>query len=496
MPRGSYIKADYKRSGRHVSAADHGVTHFLFRVPSLIPIISVLLLGAVIAKANSGRFMVRQQDQVQAVAFTYDNARTAPHINLPLALPDASLIPPDREVSKRDSQSSIEQQVTRSGARLAARSGSAAQGEWHEITVANGDTLSSIFSRLDIYDELDGIMRLGGDTDVLDSIYPGQNLRVRIGDRGMEDLIFDPDYATRLSVTKTSEGNLQAKLRDRALETRRIVTSGVISRSLYMDGNDAGLSDLMIMKLAGLFGWDIDFALDIRKGDTFTVVHDEDYRQGQAVGSGNIVAAEFTSHGRVFRAIRYTDSNGHTGFYTPEGRSVRRRFLRTPVDVARISSPFDLNRRHPILNTIRAHRGVDYAASTGTSIKATGGAVVEERGYISGYGNTIILRHGSLYTTLYGHMSAFASGTTVGRRVTQGQTIGYIGSTGLATGPHLHYEFRINGVHQNPLTVALPTANPLPETEKALFQQATASIRARLGDYTRQERLAMQSNKF
>ncbi|MBA2492079.1 MAG: peptidoglycan DD-metalloendopeptidase family protein [Gammaproteobacteria bacterium] len=496
VTRGSYIKADYKRSALRVFAADYGVTPYPFRGPSLIPIISVLVLGAVIAKANSGRFMVPQQDQVQATAFAYDNARAAPHINLPLALPGASSIPPDREFSKRDLQSGIEQQTTISGARPAARPRSRANGEWHGITVAIGDTLSSIFSRLDIYDELDGIMRLGGEAEVLDSIYPGQKLRVRIGDRGMEELIFDPDYATRLSVIKTSEGNLQAKLHDRAMEPRRVVTSGVISRSLYVDGNDAGLSDLMIMKLAGLFGWDIDFALDIRRGDTFTVVHDEHYRQGQAVGSGNIVAAEFTSQGRVFRAIRYTDSNGHTGFYTPEGRSVRRPFLRTPVDVARISSHFDLNRRHPILNTIRAHRGVDYAASTGTPIKATGDAVLEERGYISGYGNTIILRHGSLYTTLYGHMSAFASGTSVGQRVAQGQTIGYIGSTGLATGPHLHYEFRINGEHQDPLTVALPTAKPLPETEKARFQQVTASMQARLGGYTRQGRLAMQANKF
>ncbi len=491
MTRGSYIKADYKRSGRRVFAADHGISHYLFRVPSLIPIISVLVLGAVYAKANGGRFMVPHQDQVQAAVFKYNNARTAPHINLPLALPSASSTPPNQDVSKRDSQPGIEQQPTIPGARPAVRPRTEVQGEWHEITVADGDTLSSIFSRLDIYDELDGVMRLGGDTEVLDSIYPGQGLRVRIGDRGMEELIFDPDYATRLSIIKTSEGDLQAKIRDRALETRRIVTSGVISRSLYMDGNDAGLSDLMIMKLAALFGWDIDFALDIRQGDAFTVVHDEHYRQGQTVGSGNIIAAEFINQGRVFRAVRYTDSNERTGYYTPEGLSVRRPFLRTPVDVARISSPFDLYRRHPILNTIRAHRGVDYAASTGTPIKATGDAVVEERGYISGYGNTIILRHGSLYTTLYGHMSAFANGTTVGQRVEQGEIIGYIGSTGLATGPHLHYEFRINDVHQNPLTVALPAAEPLPETEKARFQQVTASIQARLDDGMHQERVAM-----
>ncbi len=355
----------------------------------------------------------------------------------------------------------------------------------------SGDTLSSIFSRLDIFGELDGVMSAGAETRILNSIYPGQDLRVRISDRGMQELVFDLDYATRLHVVKTSDGELESKLRNRTVKKHHVVTSGVISRSLYLDGHEAGLSDLLIMKLAELFGWDIDFALDIRKGDAFTVIYEEYYRRGERVGSGNIVAAEFTNQDSVFRAIRYTDSNGRTGYYTPEGRSVRRPFLRTPVDVARISSHFDLNRRHPILNTIRAHRGVDYAAPTGTPIKATGDGVVEDRGYISGYGNTIILRHGSTYTTLYGHMSAFASNTSVGRRVQQGQTIGYIGSTGLATGPHLHYEFRINGVHHNPLTVALPAAEPLPAAEMARFQNATATLQARLDNYV-QERIAMK----
>jgi murein DD-endopeptidase MepM/ murein hydrolase activator NlpD len=306
----------------------------------------------------------------------------------------------------------------------------------------------------------------------------------------MEELIFDPDNATRLNVMKTSEGDLDAELQNLAVETRQAVASATIKHSLYVDGAKAGLSDLLIMKLAELFGWDIDFALDIRKGDTFTVIYEEYYRDGERLGDGDIVAAEFINQEQVFRVLRYTDSKGYTGYYTPDGRSVRRPFLRTPVDIARISSHFNPNRKHPILNTIRAHRGVDYAAPTGTPIKATGDGIVAERGFIGGYGNAIILRHGSKYTTLYGHMSDFARDTAVGQRVEQGQIIGYIGSTGLATGPHLHYEFRIDGVHYNPLTVTLPAAQPLPEAEMAAYLRTTKPLRAQL-DVLVRGRIAM-----
>jgi murein DD-endopeptidase MepM/ murein hydrolase activator NlpD len=340
--------------------------------------------------------------------------------------------------------------------------------------------LSSIFSRLGIYHELQPLMQLGGATKTLNAIFPGQSVHVRVSDRGIEELLFDPDRATRLIVFRNGDGELDATLRKLPLETYEVRASGTIKHSLYIDGASAGLSDLLIMKLAELFGWDIDFALDIRKGDSFVVVYEEHYRDGEKLGDGIILAAEFTNNEQVFRVLRYTDSNGHTDYYSPDGRCIRRPFLRTPVEVARISSPFDLHRKHPILNTIRAHRGVDYAAPLGTPIKATGDGRVVERSTLGGYGLAVVLDHGSKYTTLYGHMSRFAHNIEVGKHVKQGQVIGYVGASGLATGPHLHYEFQINGMHHDPLTVSLPRAKPLAGQEMADYVRETQALHALL----------------
>ncbi|MEJ2115872.1 MAG: peptidoglycan DD-metalloendopeptidase family protein [Gammaproteobacteria bacterium] len=269
------------------------------------------------------------------------------------------------------------------------------------------------------------------------------------------------------------------------------VATGKINHSLFLAGQDAGMSDGLIMELAGIFGWDIDFALDIRQNDTFTVVYEELFLQGEKVGDGNIIAAEFVNNKHTYRAYRYTDNNGKTEFYSPDGKSMRKPFMRTPVDLARISSRFNLKRKHPILNKIRAHKGVDYAAATGTAIKATGDGKVVHRGRKGGYGNTIILRHGNTYTTLYAHMSKYARKTGIGSRVKQGQIIGYIGSTGLATGPHLHYEFRVNGVHRNPLKVKLPSAKPLPNSEIEKFKISIQPMIVQLDSYS-QSALALR----
>lgn len=353
-------------------------------------------------------------------------------------------------------------------------------GKWHEVTIESGDSLSLILDRLNILPALESLLDLGLAAEVLESVYPGQRLRIRINDGGMEELVYEPDNVTRLNIAKTSEGGFEAQLRKMAVATHRVVASGRIEHSLYLAGSKAGLPDQIIMKVAELFGWDIDFALDIREGDAFTIIYEEYYRDREKIGIGDIVAAEFVNRNNVFRVVRYTDARGRTGYYKPNGRSVRRPFLRAPVEIARVSSPFDLQRRHPILNTIRAHRGVDYAAPSGTPIRATSAGVVAERGSIDGYGSTIILQHGAKYTTLYGHMSGYADDTDVGQRVEQGQIIGYIGSSGLATGPHLHYEFRIDGVHHDPLTVALPNARPLPQSEMQVFLGATKALRAEL----------------
>jgi murein DD-endopeptidase MepM/ murein hydrolase activator NlpD len=249
----------------------------------------------------------------------------------------------------------------------------------------------------------------------------------------------------------------------------------------------------MTMELAGIFGWDIDFALDIRKGDQFTVLYEELYLDGERIGNGDILAAEFINQGRRYQAVRYTDAGGKTDFYSLDGKSMRKAFLRTPVEFSRISSGFSLGRKHPILNKIRAHKGVDYAAATGTPIKATSNGKIVHRGKKGGYGNTIIIQHGTKYSTLYAHMSKFRGGLKTGSHVKQGQVIGYIGSSGLATGPHLHYEFRVDGVHRDPLKVKLPGSEPLDSKYLADFSRKAESLLAQL-DLVRNVQVAANSN--
>ena len=256
--------------------------------------------------------------------------------------------------------------------------------------------------------------------------------------------------------------------------------SAVIDNSLFQAAQEAGLSDSLTMELAGIFAWDIDFALDIRKGDEFTVLYEEQYLDGENIGEDSIIAAEFINRGEKHHAIRYTDESGNTDYYALDGKSMRKTFLRTPVEFSRISSRFSLGRKHPILNKIRAHKGVDYAAARGTPIKTTGNGKIAFLGKKGGYGNTIVIQQGSHYSTLYAHMSKFRSGLKTGSHVKQGQTIGYVGSTGLATGPHLHYEFRIDGVHRNPLTVKLPGAQPLAKQYRDDFDRKAEALLAQL----------------
>jgi murein DD-endopeptidase MepM/ murein hydrolase activator NlpD len=236
----------------------------------------------------------------------------------------------------------------------------------------------------------------------------------------------------------------------------------------------------MTMELAIIFGWDIDFALDIREGDSFSVIYDDLYIEGKPLRHGDILAAEFVNNGTTYRAVRYTDANGHGDYFSPDGKSMRKAFLRTPVAFGRISSYFSTARFHPILNRIRAHKGVDYAAPIGTPVKATGDGKVVFVGTRGGYGNAIELQHGARYSTLYGHLSHFARGLHRGDHVRQGQIIGYVGMTGLATGPHLHYEFRIDGVHRNPLKVQFPDAAPISAQYKQDFVVVSRRLLAQL----------------
>ncbi len=295
----------------------------------------------------------------------------------------------------------------------------------------------------------------------------------------LQELIYRKNAIETLIATRHSD-NFDVAIQTKDIESQVASTQGTIQSSLFLDGKQAGLNDNLIMQLANIFAWDIDFALNLRKGDQFTVVYEKHLVDGHPVDGGEIISAEFVNQGKTFTAVRFIEPDGSKHYYTPDGKSLRKAFLRTPVAFARISSPFNLHRKHPVLNRIRAHKGVDYAARTGTPVKTTGDGRIIFRGRKGGYGRTVVVKHGQKYTTLYAHLSAFKRGLKNGSRVKQGQVIGYVGQSGLATGPHLHYEFRINGVHRNPLTVKLPHANPIKKSLLAEFKAQAEPLLAQL----------------
>lgn len=352
---------------------------------------------------------------------------------------------------------------------------------WASTKVKNGESLSVIFSRLGFTArELQNILDGDKDTHLLKHLYPGDEIRYQKDLNGnLQTLAYRYEEAHSLVIHRGDQG-YDSEVVEHPLEHRFHHASGTIDDSLYISAQNAGLSDRLTMELAGIFGWDVDFALDIRSGDRFTVIYDQIFQDGEFLRDGDIIAAEFVNHGQTYRAIRYTDDRGRTDYYTPEGKSLRKAFLRTPVSFTRISSRFTTGRWHPVLHHIRAHKGVDYAAPTGTPVKATSDGKISFLGRKGGYGRVVIIQHGQRYSTLYAHLSSYKRGLRSGAHVRQGQTIGFVGQSGLATGPHLHYEFRINGVHHNPLTVHLPDAAPLPDTQTAAFQTKTHSLLAQL----------------
>ncbi|MDH5764807.1 MAG: peptidoglycan DD-metalloendopeptidase family protein, partial [Gammaproteobacteria bacterium] len=335
--------------------------------------------------------------------------------------------------------------------------------------------------------QLHEMMQLGKDVKQLTHIYPKDTLRILSDDEGnLQALRYEIDHENYLIVERKDDGQLMANTYKHDIETRTTHASGIIDTSLFLAGQEAGVSQGIIMELAGIFGWDIDFALDIRTGDRFTLVYEEIYRNGEKIKDGNILAAEFINDGKTYEAVRYTNpETSRAEYFTPDGKSMRKAFLRSPVNFTRISSGFTTSRYHPVLHKFRSHKGVDYAAKRGTPILASGDGKVIHKGNKGGYGRTIIIQHGSQYSTLYAHLNGYHKNLRVGSKVKQGQTIGYLGNSGLATGPHLHYEFRVNGVHRNPLTVKLPTAKPVPKRYLVDFKLSTAPMLAQLELLTR-----------
>ena len=349
-----------------------------------------------------------------------------------------------------------------------------------EIVIRRNDTLDALFRKMELsITDLAAIRSLPDVRKSLDRLRPGDVILLTHLDGELKSLTRRISDTALLSVTRADNG-FETSIVETPLEIRPVGMAGTIHSSLFGAVNTAGGNDRLAVDLAEVFRYDIDFVNEVQPGDSFAVTYEQRWRDGEFVRNGDILAAEFVNRGRTYRAVRYVMPDGSVEYFTPDGKNIRKAFLRFPVDFARISSGYNLARRHPVLNTIRAHRGVDFAAPVGTPIKAAGSGRVQFRGTMGGYGNTVILSHSGGVTTLYAHMSRFGRNLKVGDRVQQGEVIGYIGMTGLATGPHLHYEYRVNGVHRNPATVPLPKAEEIPAHLHADFLAKAAPLLAGL----------------
>lgn len=339
---------------------------------------------------------------------------------------------------------------------------------WDMQAIKSGDTLAQLFKAQGLTSKVLYLLTQTEHGKSLSQIHPGDKVGFELDDNQLTAFRLEKSLFESYEFRLTESGYISVHL-ELTLDVSETFAQGTITTSLFEAGLNAGMSNNMIMQLAFIFGWDVDFALDIREGDNFSLIYEEKYLDGNKVGDGDILVARFENQGNVYTAVRYEDAKGYAQYFTPKGLSMRKAFLRSPVDFTRISSRFNLKRKHPILHKIRAHRGVDYAARRGTPIKAAGDGKVIHAGGKGGFGKTVILKHGTSYTTLYAHLDKYGRGIRRGKTVRQGQIIGYVGSTGLASGPHLHYEFRVNGVHRNPLTVKLPHAKPIDSDRKEQF---------------------------
>lgn len=351
---------------------------------------------------------------------------------------------------------------------------------WRDERIEAGDTVAKILERLGVSNEESAaFLRNPEATRALGQIKPGKHIQAEVNDSGELLLVRHVNAAgTLLQISKTGQ-IFAVSQQPAALETRAVMKSGEIRYSLFGATDAAGVPDTIATQMAELFSTDIDFHQDLRRGDRFKIVYEVQYNNGEPVMTGKILATEFTNAGITYRAVYFQQPDGKGEYYTPEGKPLKKAFLRSPIEFSRISSGFS-RRFHPILQQWREHKGVDYAAPTGTKIKAVADAVVDFAGRKNGYGNFIVLRHNGNFTTAYAHLSAFASGLRQGEKISQGDVIGYVGSTGWATGPHLHYEFRIAGTAVNPLTAKIPTAYPISAQYQSLFFNTAQPMVAKL----------------
>lgn len=451
------LRTDYKPSGN--AEADGAPLRPQVRRRFWLLLV-LTLAGGGIAQLVSGPVSAGHNGQLAQVAATSPMAASTPQPSAGIVLTNAVA-----------TSTSVNKSVA------------AASTETTTLMVRRGDTLGRLFAKAHLSaNDMRAILALGGETARLKRIHPGQVIAVSHDDNGRIDslsLKLDDDH--KLAVEKSANGYL-ASVVNIPTETTLAYAHGVIENSLFDAATRAGLSDPVIMQLIHLFGWDIDFSHDIRSGDSFTVLYQKIHRQDAAITDGPILAAEFVTPDKTYRIARFTDPSGNTDYYTPDGHSVRKELLRAPVSYTRISSGFSLHRMNPILHFVRPHYGVDYAAPTGTPIVAAGDGYIVFRGQKAGFGRCIIIRHGGGYSTLYAHMSRFRTGLHIGSRVKQEQVIGYVGESGEATGPHLHYQIMVDGVPRNPRTVSLPSAEPLLAKYRPGFTRTLTTLLAEMSN--------------
>ncbi|MEX1663842.1 peptidoglycan DD-metalloendopeptidase family protein [Zhongshania arctica] len=358
---------------------------------------------------------------------------------------------------------------------------------WIEVQVKSGDSLSTIFSRANLTpQDLHELLTTAPKAKALNKIRPGQKLAFQIDDSGeLEAMSYQLDKLNSLVFERGVTGFGTTELAETP-EIRQRVASATITSSLYKAAQDAGVNQSIIMELANIFGGVLDFVYDVRKDDYFIVIYEELYLHGENLGSGQILAAQYFNQGRSFEAYRYVNTRGEIDYFSESGESMRKAFLRAPLDFTRISSGFNPRRLHPVFKTVRPHRGIDYAAPRGTPVYAAGDGRVAAAGYSKANGNYVFIKHGEAYMTKYLHLHKRA--VSKGERVRQRETIGWVGSTGYATGPHLHYEFLVNGVHRNPATIVtkLPPPTKVNSGEMPTFENQISGMQLQLRTYAAQ----------
>ena len=364
-----------------------------------------------------------------------------------------------------------------------------------EASVKRGDTLSLIFGRSGLQRaDMQRVLDADGRSRSLQNLFPGQTLSFHVDEDGeLRELLYAKSPLETVVYERSGDG-FRMDVRTRTPEIRRAFRHAVVTSSMFQAGQDAGLSGRMILELANVLGGVVDFALDPRAGDTFSVLFEEQYLDGERIAEGAIIAAEYVNEGHIHAAFRFADDSGHTGYYGADGVSMRKAFLRAPLDFTRVSSNFNMRRLHPIARVVRPHRGVDYAAPTGTPVYASGDGRVTAAGYSRGNGNYVFVQHDGRIMTRYLHLHKRL--VRAGERVSQGETIGTVGATGLATGPHLHYEFLVDGVHRNPRSELdkLPRARSLDAREMARFAPDMTVLQSQLANYSKAWDLAVASS--